>query len=628
MTGRRLLLVLDDVWYKKGVSEHELQKVVSPLKVGYRGSKILATSRTENALLALGAVRCFRIADMDDDVFLRLFMHYALEGAVIDERDRTVFEEIGSEIAKKLSRSPLAVSTVGGQLRMRPCVEFWIEVCNLDILNETIGALSWSYRHFDEQVRRCFAYCSVFPRRYRLKRYDLINMWVAEGFIKSTDAGEDMEDVAGRYFDELVSTSFLQPAGQRTELVGTVDCFTVHDLLHDLAERVAGTDCFRMEDGWTGALPQNVRHLFVDTYNKMMIFEKISEMENLRTLIIPGDKWDVPIEETEYEIMFMRLRKFRVLNAQALTTYMILFPESICLLKHLRYLAFRTGYRSTQVLPRTFTKLYHLQILDFGRCRDVVFPLGEDMSNLISLRHVITVASLNFPNIGRLKTLPFLTVKKEQGYELHQLHHLNNLRGNLRIHGLENVHSKDEALEAKLVDKYCLTELTLACDEGSCNSSDDEGEVLEGFCPPRQLQKLEIRGYHSSRYPNWMVDKNMNGPKYLHELKLSKCSRLRPAPQLFEYFIHLCSFWLFYCNWDTLPDNIEHLTALKELTISECPNIHTLPVLPQSLLYLRLSHCSYEFTRSCVTIGHPNWQKIQHILEKEIDYNRVLTFDL
>ncbi|KAF0896433.1 hypothetical protein E2562_024302 [Oryza meyeriana var. granulata] len=157
------------------------------------------------------------------------------------------------------------------------------------------------------------------------------------------------------------------------------------------------------------------------------------------------------------------------------------------------------------------------------------------------LRHVITVASLNFPNIGRLRllqTLPFLTVKKEVGYELQQLSHLNNLRGKLRIHGLKNVQSKEEALEAKLVDKKRLTELTLAWDDGSCTSSDDEEGVLEGFCPPMQLQKLEIRDYHGSSYPNWMVDKNKNGP-----------------------------------NWDTLPDNLEHLTSLKELRISECPNI-------------------------------------------------------
>jgi len=77
---------------------------------------------------------------------------------------------------------------------------------------------------------------------------------------------------------------------------------------------------------------------------------------------------------------------------------------------------------------------------------------------------MLTWYGLNFPNIGRLTSLQSLYhfyVKNEKGYEIQQLEHLNNLRGKLFIECLENVRSKEEALQARLADKVHLTELTL-----------------------------------------------------------------------------------------------------------------------------------------------------------------------
>lgn len=102
LLGKRFLLVLDDVWYSNNANHQEnLQQLVSSLNVGKVGSKILATSRSLDALLALGAERRLPIRDLDDGVFLNLFMHYALDFASIDERDQRKFEMVGAEIAKK-----------------------------------------------------------------------------------------------------------------------------------------------------------------------------------------------------------------------------------------------------------------------------------------------------------------------------------------------------------------------------------------------------------------------------------------------------------------------------------------------------------------------------------------------
>ncbi|KAM0851854.1 hypothetical protein ACQ4PT_052155 [Festuca glaucescens] len=111
LRGKHFLLVLDDVWYNiRDVTRSEsLQQMLSPLQAGEAGSKILlVTSRTEDALLALGAAkqRCIPISVLDENVFYNLLMHYVLHVRInvrlrLGDRIRTL-GDIGKEIAKKL----------------------------------------------------------------------------------------------------------------------------------------------------------------------------------------------------------------------------------------------------------------------------------------------------------------------------------------------------------------------------------------------------------------------------------------------------------------------------------------------------------------------------------------------
>ena len=100
------------------------------------------------------------------------------------------------------------------------------------------------------------------------------------------------------------------------------------------------------------------------------------------------------------------------------------------------------------------------------------FSNVKNMSSLNSLRHVKNSGHRLFhfskvscfPGVAEMKSLRELSefrVRKEKGYELQQLEGLNHLCGSLRISGLENVESKERALEAKLSDKKYLTTLIL-----------------------------------------------------------------------------------------------------------------------------------------------------------------------
>jgi len=210
------------------------------------------------------------------------------------------------------------------------------------------------------------------------------------------------------------------------------------------------------------------------------------------------------------------------------------------------------------------------------------------------------------------------TVTKEEGHEIKQLRDRNGLRGKLYIFGLQNVESKEEALEANLSAKERLTDLELCWERESRRPNvEAEAQVMEGLCPPARLESLEIWDYHGSRYPSWMVGTQNGGPKELERIFFWRCSQLGPAPKL-ENFVRLQVLWLSECGWDALPGNMEQLTSLKKLIIMKCFNIRWLPALPRSIQEINVMSCNAAFTKSCRTIGHLNWQKIQHIPKKDI----------
>ena len=335
--------------------------------------------------------------------------------------------------------------------------------------------------------------------------------------------------------------------------------------------------------------------------------------------------WEALIEEKVIESICTRLPKLRVLvfgwNQECgiyIPSKEFLVPKSIILLKHLRHLAIRFGICSgcKVILPCALAKLLHTQLLDFGGGMISEFAFAD----LINLRHIFC-GDVSFPNIGRLSSLQTVLsfrLENKQGYEIKQLRDLNKLRGSLTINGLENVKSKEEALEANLTSKERLTELSLiwlgCVDDARC-SPKVEAEVLEGLCPPVGLETLRISFYSGSRYPDWMVGRLNGGPKYMQNLQLYRWGQLGPGPEL-EAFPHLRMIEIHCCSWDALPGNMEHLTTLKELSIFSCMNIRWLPTLPWSLDKIKLITCNSELMKACQTEGDPNWHKIKHIPDK------------
>ncbi|KAK1631822.1 hypothetical protein QYE76_006137 [Lolium multiflorum] len=390
LRGKLFCLILDDLWVKTK-NDPQLEELISPLNVGVKGSKILVTARTKVAAGALCAGEPMEMPGLDEHAYLSMFMHYALGGTVVTDEE---FERVGRVISEKLHGSPIAAVIVGGRLGSNRDINFWKYTAECDMLNDTMDAIWWSYRQLSLDIKRCFEYCNIFPRRFKIKKGDLVHLWIAQGFVKTTCAREDMEDVAEGYIHELVSCSFLQQG--KTWYNGKF--FRIHDLLHDLIDMITTrTDCFRIEnessqrgETWKGDIPRDTRHLFIQNYDTELITEKALPLANLRTLIIHLVGRDTQIEENIIDNICKKLPKLRVLGVANQTYGSIgkpqsfFVPDSIGQLKCLRYLAFRTDLFCTITLPSTLNKLQHIQLLDFGEGSIRKFNFAK----LVNLRHI------------------------------------------------------------------------------------------------------------------------------------------------------------------------------------------------------------------------------------------------
>ncbi|XP_078167609.1 putative disease resistance protein At3g14460 isoform X2 [Carex rostrata] len=427
----------------------------------------------------------------------------------------------------------------------------------------------WSYQQLPLNLQRCFAICCLFSKGKRLKRDLLINLWMAEGFITPIDKHDRLEDTGENYLDELVSRFFIEKVG-----VGKQKRYQLHDLLHDLAERVQGDDFIRIDSTNSRDVSshisnmlsrsENIRHILLPSSMISELKEKICLMKNIRTFWVKHVGDIVPINVLQ--AILKHLEKLRVLYLFVCVDDL---PDSIGKLKHLRYLSIN-GYQPLKKIPDSIRKLYHLQKLDLINCES----LPKDFCELISLRRFVACRKTisHISHVGRLTSLQGLDhfiVRKECGYELQQLENLNQLRGEMYIAGLENVGSTEDAVKAHMQNKKYLEALTFEWNSNERDTDDVAGlctqhvELLEALQPQHNISDLTLKGFGGDKFPNWMLSKN--SLNHLTSLALMCCDKIEKISSIEE----------------SLPN-------CKSLILQRLNNLKEIPSLPPNLTYLEI----------------------------------------
>ncbi|XP_050272950.1 putative disease resistance protein At3g14460 isoform X1 [Quercus robur] len=540
LMGKKCLLILDDVW-NENYDDWALLSI--PFKYGTSGSRIIVTTRNRSVALIMRPIQIFNLNKLSEEDCWLLFANHAFENGKSNAYPE--LERIGEEIIKKCDGLPLAAKALGCLLHSKLDVEEWNKILKSEIWSlpndggNVLPALRLSYNYLPSHLKRCFAYCSIFPKNYLFKMEELVQLWMGEGFLQQHNKNEEMEDIGAEYFLDLVSRSLLQRSN------GNKLCFLMHDLVHDLAKSVSGKFCFRSEGDNTNKIIEKTRHFSYlrTTYDIPEKFTALCKAKNLRTFIALEMKKEDKDEDNKVLKFYLTkkvqhdlLLTLRFLRVLSLSHYCnIELPELIGDFKHLRYLD--VSFTGIEKLPKSTCMLPNLQTLNLSGCKFLV-KLPRNMRNLINLRHLyISGTSIkNMPiHMGRLQCLQTLTkfvVGKDIGFRIEELGKLSNLRGVIVISNLQNVINSTNALEAKLKDKEHLKELTLEWDAANDVISRSERDVLNNLQPHTSLTMLVIKNYNDTSFPNWVGDSSFSNITVVHLNSCRNCSSLPSLGQL------------------------------------------------------------------------------------------------
>ncbi|XP_010911714.2 putative disease resistance protein RGA3 [Elaeis guineensis] len=224
LSGKRFLLVVDDVW-------NPWEELKELLTTGAEGSCVIVTTRSTTVVSSIiGTLDAYELKPLSDDECWSLFERNAFsEGGAEKSADLI---HIGKAIVEKCGGLPLAAKILGRLMRTKREVREWRSVMESEIwkLNDDkiLPSLRLSYNHLPCHVKQCFAYCAIFPKDNEIDKEMVIQLWMANGFIPS-DLEEDMELKGQEIFYELLSRSFFQ------DMIIHKQTFKMHDLIHDLA---------------------------------------------------------------------------------------------------------------------------------------------------------------------------------------------------------------------------------------------------------------------------------------------------------------------------------------------------------------------------------------------------------
>ncbi|XP_017441717.2 putative disease resistance RPP13-like protein 1 [Vigna angularis] len=610
LRGKRFLIVLDDVWMEDCDSWSSLTK---PFLSGIRGSKVLMTTRNENvaAVVPFHSVKVYHLNKLSNEDCWLVFANHAFPVSR-GSGNRGTLEKIGKEIVKKCNGLPLAAQSLGGMLRRKHAIRDWNNVLESDIWElpesqcKIIPALRISYNYLPPHLKRCFVYCSLYPKDYKIQKDELILLWMAEDLVKEPKKEKTLEQVGKEYFDELVSRSLFQSSSHRT----SGNCFLMHDLMHDLATFLGGEFYFRADELSKGTkINRKTRHLsftrFSDPVSDIEIFETVK----FSRTFLPINYKDSPFNnEKAPRIIGSMLKYLRVLSFRDFQSVLAL-PDSIGELIHLRYL--NLSYTGIATLPESLCNLYNLQTLKLYCCSELT-KLPGAMQNLVNLRHleILNTSIKEMPKamrkLNQMQNLDFYIAGKHIENSIKELRGLPNLHGSFCIQKLENVTQGEEALEARLMDKKHINDLSLEWSIRNDNSTNFQIEldVLSNLQPHQDLKSLSISGYKGTRFPEWMENcsyycmtilslHNCNNCSKLPSLgqllslrrlhisnmisvktidagfyKKNDCSSVTPFPSLESLYIYNMPCWEAWVAFDS-----EAFLVLKDLYIQNCPKL-------------------------------------------------------
>ncbi|KAF3438105.1 hypothetical protein FNV43_RR20861 [Rhamnella rubrinervis] len=177
LKGKKYFLVLDDVWND---NREKWLKLENLLRGGAYGSRIIVTTRSKKvADVVRGTMEPYLLGVLDGEKSWDLFKKVAFKQGQQPKDSKIV--EIGKEITKKCGVIPLVIRTIGSMLYSIHQEE-WSSFNEKELSrvseyeDDILPRLKLSYDRLPSHLKRCFAYCSLFPKNYEIDVQQLIKL--------------------------------------------------------------------------------------------------------------------------------------------------------------------------------------------------------------------------------------------------------------------------------------------------------------------------------------------------------------------------------------------------------------------------------------------------------------------
>ncbi|KAK6790656.1 hypothetical protein RDI58_009737 [Solanum bulbocastanum] len=523
LKGPRYLVVVDDIW-----SRDVWDSISQIFPNRNNGSRVLLTTReTDVAIYAnTSSPHKMNLLDLDNSWKLLRDKVFGLEHDHPPE-----LEEIGKTIAGKCQGLPLIISVIAGHLSktVPKTLESWKYVAQTlsEIIashpNKCLGVLGLSYHHLPNRLKPCFLSMGDFPEDFQVETWRLIQLWIAEGFIRtSSGSRESLEEVAEHYLEDLISRNLIMARKKRFN--GEVKACGIHDLLREFCLIEAEMTKFMhvVRTPLSPAQKPNFRRFSIQKY-----------IEDAYKLL-------PPVARSMYCFSNLDLPfKPRIKPLPILPIYRhdpIIHGFFSCF-NHLRVLAiFPTWFDS---FPLVITKLFHLRYLQV-RCFG---NIPESISELLNLRTLICDAD------PMDKTLP------------RNIWMMKNLR---YIHLRAASYLPSPRIDKNLVTGIPNLEEFLGLCYSSCTN--------EVFSSLPNLKRLTIHG------PSWVDNVpylllDMSNLRKLEAFKLSRHYCFKNPMKRFVFPTSLRRLTLTSCImfiWEEISSTFTMLPNLEELKLKQC----------------------------------------------------------
>ena len=455
---KKYLVVMDDVW-----SSEVWSRLQPHFPEAKDGSKVLITTRNKEIALHATYSEAFiyELRLMNDNESWQLFLKKAFRGTgtttptLITE---FLDKELQEKIVTKCKGLPLAIVVLGGLLSTKEKTkQSWEKVLasiewHLDQGPEScMGILALSYNDLPYYLKSCFLYCGIFPEDSKIDAWQLIKLWLAEGFIQRRGK-ERLEDIAEDYMHQLIHRSLIQVADRRVD--GRVESCRMHDLLRDLAVSEAkDANFFEVHENMDSTFPISIRRLVI---HQNLINHDVSQClhnssSGLRSLVSFSTG---TIRKKSWGYLQEHIKLLTVLNLMEERFGRHMLPRNIGQLIHLKFLCIKGSFDKLK-LPSSMDRLVNLQSLDLHNDCNIPHSIWK----LKKLRHlecpfskVSSQSQINkcvngYLGVEQLTNLQTLALKGGSWLERDGLGKLTQLRS-LELRGWSTSYLKTEFLDS------------------------------------------------------------------------------------------------------------------------------------------------------------------------------------